>query len=85
MRGKVPDIILNRLDKIGFGTPTDEWTLGILKNDVRDILHSDTFLSRSYLFGHKIRDRFEKDPSAFGVNELWRIINAELWHRQFLD
>ncbi len=85
MKGKVPDSILNRTDKIGFGTPTDEWTNGILKNEVRDILHSESFLSRNWIYGTKVKDRYEKDPSSFGVNELWRIINAELWHRQFMD
>lgn len=85
MRNIVPDTILNRKDKIGFATPTVEWTLSLLKEPIREILHSPSFLSRNYIHGKKVLTMYNKDPKLFGENELWRIMNAELWHRTFID
>ncbi|MBK9108424.1 MAG: asparagine synthase (glutamine-hydrolyzing) [Saprospiraceae bacterium] len=85
MRNIVPESILNRKDKIGFGTPTVEWTLKHLQKPIQELLHSNSFLSRTWIHGKKVQSLYDKNPRLFGENELWRIMTAELWHRTFID
>lgn len=85
MRNIVPELILKRKDKIGFGTPTVEWTTTQLYEPIRELLHSSSFLSRTWIHGKKVTALLEKNPKRFGENELWRIMSAELWHRTFID
>lgn len=85
MSGIVPDRILKRKDKIGFGTPTDEWTGRSLHKDIKDLLHSNDFLHRPWINGRAVLNKIETHPDSFGVNELWRIASTELWHRRFFN
>lgn len=83
MKNIVPDIILNRQDKIGFGTPTDQWTSNSLSKEINDLIHSKVFDQRPWWNGAKIRTKLSTDPNSFGMNELWRIMNCELWYQSF--
>ncbi|MCC6752447.1 MAG: asparagine synthase (glutamine-hydrolyzing) [Saprospiraceae bacterium] len=85
VRGLVPEAVLQRTDKIGFATPTVDWTLGSLRDDIADTLHSTGFLSRSWVHASAVRDQFDRNPRAFGENELWRIANVEWWYRAFFE
>ncbi|MBK9721901.1 MAG: asparagine synthase (glutamine-hydrolyzing) [Saprospiraceae bacterium] len=85
MKNIVPDIILNRKDKIGFGTPTTLWTHTTLAPGIQDIIQSKEFLDRPWWNGKAIRSKFEKNPYSFGENELWRILSSELWYQSFFN
>ncbi len=83
MNNIVPDVILDRTDKIGFATPTDKWTRSILSSEIKELIQSKEFEQRPWWFGNKIRQRFDISSDHFGVNELWRIMNCEIWYRSF--
>jgi asparagine synthase (glutamine-hydrolysing) len=83
MKNTVPDLILNRTDKIGFGTPTGKWTRYFLANEIRELINDKEFDQRPWWYANKIRNRFSKDLDSFGDNELWRIMTCELWSRHF--
>lgn len=85
MSGIVPEPILKRTDKIGFGTPTDEWTGSSLHAEIKELLHSNIFLHRPWIKGRAVLNKIETRPDSFGVNELWRIASTELWHRRFFN
>lgn len=81
MDGKLPDSVQWRKDKTGFLTPTDEWTNGILKDDITDLLHSSAFKDRGLWDSKHVLKRLK--TNNFGKNELWKIVNMELWFREF--
>ncbi len=84
-QGIVPQPILNRRDKIGFGTPTDVWTSTVLKKDIENLFSDRHFLQSQYWPGPRIFWQYLKNPSAFGVNEIWRFLTAELWLKNFFN
>jgi asparagine synthase (glutamine-hydrolysing) len=86
MRGRLPDITVDRSDKQGYPTPIEGW----LRQHGADYA-GDLIGSRSF----RERDLF--DPSAAGaaferwrtdkarLPELWTWLSAEVWARQYLD
>jgi asparagine synthase (glutamine-hydrolysing) len=85
MRSIVPDVILDRKDKIGFGTPTDAWTTITLQKEIEEIFSSHEFLQRDFWNGKLIQKKYTQNPKGFGTHEVWRILNAELWYRHFTN
>ncbi len=85
MKGILPEKIRNRMDKVGFATPTDLWTSKLLKNDILDMFASDSFRKRDLFNADKIMEAYRKNPSVFKQNELWRIFSVEMWFRIFID
>jgi asparagine synthase (glutamine-hydrolysing) len=78
MRGIVPDDVLNRKDKIGFGTPERDWILSMAPT-VREWIRSD--LSLPFLDQAAILQEFDavvigKQPFSWQV---WRWINFGRW------
>jgi len=79
MRGIVPDIILDRKDKIGFATPEKSWLLGMAPT-IRTWLHdSDAipFLDREALL--QAFDRVAAHKSDF-TWQVWRWVNFVRWY-----
>lgn len=87
MRGLVPEEILSRRDKIGYGAPQAEWLRGALRDWWVESITSDSFLNRGCFrpVGVKaLMDRFERgDDSA--ATPLWRMAMVETWARMYLD
>lgn len=83
----LPPLVHRRRNKIGFTTPEDTW-LRRIKNDVYLILSSARFGARPYFdqpavlraFQWYLSGRAGADTMAF-----WRMINVELWLREFID
>ena len=80
MKGIVPDIVLNRKDKIGFETPEVYW----LQKNIKDI---EKWLERTSLpnFLDKKNSMTEinnllKNPSARD-SKIWRLINFIFWEK----
>ncbi len=87
MKGLLPEKIRARRNKIGFTTPQIDWFRSIHK-DLEKILVSDEFAHRKYFDQMAVLREFklnEKDKSSFGSMTFWRIINVELWLREFFD
>ncbi|MCQ2570675.1 MAG: asparagine synthase (glutamine-hydrolyzing) [Candidatus Saccharibacteria bacterium] len=87
MKGILPEKIRARRNKIGFTTPEGEWFKTIHK-DLEKILASDEFAHRKYFNQLEVLREFkldEKGKGSYGSMAFWRIINVELWLREFFD
>lgn len=84
MRGIVPDLILDRKDKIGFATPEKNW-LQTLYPWVSTILSSETALEIPAFQATAMQREFEqvlagRKPFTF---QIWRWVNFICWVEQF--
>jgi asparagine synthase (glutamine-hydrolysing) len=87
LRGVVPDVVLNRRDKIGFRAPTAEWMRGGLRDWWQEAVTSRSFLDRGCFRAKGVLQlirRFD-DGDASAADHLWRLAIVEQWARQFLD
>ncbi|MCL2173993.1 asparagine synthase (glutamine-hydrolyzing) [Candidatus Saccharibacteria bacterium] len=87
LRGQLPDLIRRRRNKIGFTTPESEWFIR-LKNHFYSIFLSEEFAGREYFNQPEVLSAFEgfiKGRNNVDTMAFWRIINVELWLREFFD
>jgi asparagine synthase (glutamine-hydrolysing) len=79
MRGIVPDKILDRKDKIGFGTPESEWLRHI---ELSTMINLDAIASLPYINSDALKSTLENQNT--GINNWkkpsWRIINFIKWY-----
>ena len=87
MRGLLPDVIVNRHNKLGLAVPEDRWVRGELAVLIQDTASSQSFKERGIWRVANIR-RLIGRHIAGEVNcgnLIWRIICAELWFQMFID
>src|SRR5690625_5853507 len=85
MDGILPDMISKRRNKIGFTTPESEWFRRIAPT-LREIFSSDSFASRPYFDAPSVNALFDDyiaNPGNHGTMMFWRLLNVELWMREF--
>ena len=88
MKGRLYENIRLRTDKVGFGTPEDEWFRQHTFIDLfKDILYSKSFNERYYFNSKSVITMFQEHLSrkANYGSELWKVIHLELWLREFID
>lgn len=82
----LPEMIKNRKDKIGFGTPVDEFfRKEKIEKYCREIIYSDSFKNRPYWQWNKVEKMFSSHIAGernFG-KDIWKWVNVELWLRTF--
>ena len=86
-RGLLPESINRRRNKIGFTTPQAEWFMR-LKNHFYNIFLSESFANRPYVNQSEVIAAFEgwiKGANDVDTMTFWRLINLELWMREFID
>lgn len=83
VRNTIPKKIYERKDKMGFPTPLTQWTKGIAKDFVRDILFSRRVRQRGIYNVALIESALENE-SEYG-RIIWGLLCLELWHRIFID
>lgn len=86
MQGKIPDPILSRSKK-GFPVPIAQWFKDDYSRMVKDILYDDRTRQRG-IFNYKLIDRIVKKHQRGDRNysdQIWTLINFELWQRIFFD
>lgn len=85
MRGLVPDMILDRKDKMGFPTPIVEWakTNPEVRDFIHDTLSTQKARQRDFVDNVLVLENLEKEPK-FG-RKLWGFLMLELWCKEFLD
>ena len=83
VRNKVPSSVFERKDKMGFPTPLAQWTKGVAKEFVRDILLSDRVRQRG-IYNYAAIERTIKSEHEFG-RVVWGLLCLELWHRIYID
>jgi asparagine synthase (glutamine-hydrolysing) len=88
LRGVLPEKIRLRRDKMGFGTPQDEWFRESgLQSIINEILNSESFKNREIINIQKAKKLYSNHLS-YKVNaakEIWKWIHLELWFREFID
>lgn len=83
IRDYLPDVIVNRKDKMGFPVPLNDWLQTELKDFVFDTFNAQNAKERQY-FNHKeIMNSFFTE-SKFGRKN-WGLLSLELWHQEFHD
>ena len=88
MRDTLPEAIRMRKDKVGFGTPQDEWFRSELwQAFVNGILESPSFVNRNIIDVNKAKFLYKKhlDKKINISQEIWKWVNLELWFREFID
>jgi asparagine synthase (glutamine-hydrolysing) len=83
MRHVLPDVIVNRKDKMGFPTPLNEWLRGEAHEFVRDILTTQKALNRDVIDNRKVVEGLDTEP-RFG-RKIWGLLSLELWQQEFHD
>ncbi len=88
MKGIMPETIRLRMDKIGFGTPQDEWFRGAIFRDyIEALICSDSFRSRGLMDMEKVKTIYRHHLARKGNygNEIWKWIHLENWYRKYID
>ncbi|MCW1249886.1 asparagine synthase (glutamine-hydrolyzing) [Acaricomes phytoseiuli] len=86
-RGLLPPMISNRRNKIGFTTPEAEWFLK-MQEKIYEIFMSAAFEGRKYWNKDEVIAAFERYTSgnhSGSTMVFWRLLNTELWLREFID
>ncbi|MBW7941831.1 MAG: asparagine synthase, partial [Candidatus Kuenenia stuttgartiensis] len=88
MKGILPEKIRLRTDKMGFGTPEDEWFREKeFQSIVFDVLSSESFRKRN-IVNPKVTIKLYKKHLTGKINiskEIWKWVHLELWFRMFID
>jgi asparagine synthase (glutamine-hydrolysing) len=82
MRGFVPDTILERRDKIGFGTPEDAWfRQPALRNVIRDAIESTVLRESGAIDVGAMRGIFSRHMAGASNDAcaLWKCLHLYLW------
>jgi asparagine synthase (glutamine-hydrolysing) len=87
MKNILPANVKSRIRKIGFLTPEREWLGKRYIKEIREILHSDNFMKRSYFSIKNIHDHYEAFVKGLPVNmrPIWKYVNLELWLRSCVE
>jgi asparagine synthase (glutamine-hydrolysing) len=80
----LPDLIIQRRNKIGFTTPEDEWFIR-MKNRIYTIFASEPFGKRKYFNQEQTLKAFQMYIEGKNDDSMlfWRLLNLELWLREF--
>jgi asparagine synthase (glutamine-hydrolysing) len=88
MKNSMPEKIRMRRDKMGFGTPEDEWFRSPHWQDtINEILNSERFADRKIINPEKARSLYNRHLSG-KINiskDIWKWVHLELWFREFID
>ncbi len=87
MRGRVPESVRRRRDKVGATTPQGEWFMR-LKNHIYGVFLSESFADRPYVDQSAVLHAFEgwiKGTNSIDSMTVWRMLNLELWLQEFFD
>ncbi len=87
-KGLLPEKIRVRQDKMGFGTPQDDWfRTPVFQSYITELIHSDTFASRTFMDINKVKKIYQDHLKGRGNHAkiIWKWIHLENWYRQFID
>lgn len=88
MKGTLPEKIRNRMDKVGFSTPQDEWLRTLAFQElIMDIINSESFANRGYFNLSKVKTLYDKhvNREISIAKDIWKWVHLELWFRKFID
>lgn len=88
MKGRMPEKIRMRRDKMGFGTPQDEWfRSGQWQSIINDLLNSESFAKRNIIDPPKAKALYHQHLTGKTniAKDIWKWIHLELWFRKYID
>jgi len=80
---RVPDVIVQRQDKMGFPVPFARWCKGPLRGFVHETLGSQRARQRGIFAADTLLEGLNTE-APFG-RLAWGALSLELWHQQFID
>lgn len=85
MKGIIPDMVIDRRDKLGFATPEQAWFRGPLKRQAMDGIEKTLSLYPTLLNAEAVRRSAARmlDGHAPLDFSLWRIVNLGIWGQRF--
>jgi asparagine synthase (glutamine-hydrolysing) len=86
-RSMLPRLVNRRRNKIGFTTPEDEWFTS-MAGYIRAVFAGESFGERPYFDQAAVLaafDRFRRGEANTETMTFWRMLNVELWLREFID
>ena len=82
MKDELPELVVNRKDKMGFPVPLNDWVAGELKEFVFDLFHASA-ADRPYFHREAILAALNENQMF--SRKLWGLMSLELWHQEFHD
>jgi asparagine synthase (glutamine-hydrolysing) len=79
----LPEMLLNRTDKMGFPTPLFEWLNGEARTFVTDIFSSEKAKTREIIDNTAVLAGLAKEP-RYG-RKVWGLLSLEIWQQEFHD
>jgi asparagine synthase (glutamine-hydrolysing) len=86
VEGLLPNSVIHR-KKMGFPTPWEHWLRGAQLGAIEQILLAPRSMGRG-LFGRQAVERIfaeHRNGMRDHSNQIWRLLNLEIWQRIFLD
>lgn len=84
MSGIIPDVVRDRMDKIGFSTPERDWFAGPLRPRIEAALAD--LKRRGLVPAAAVDEQWSRLAAGRGRSgNVWRLANLELWMQQFID
>jgi asparagine synthase (glutamine-hydrolysing) len=80
---ELPELIVNRRDKMGFPVPLKEWFAKELRDFVQDLFRSQAAQTRRFFNSKAVLSNFDK-AERFS-RKTWGLISLEIWHQLFHD
>tara|TARA_Y100001970_G_scaffold294069_1_gene446462 strand:- start:5250 stop:7211 length:1962 start_codon:yes stop_codon:yes gene_type:complete len=78
----IPSVVFNRTDKKGYPIPSSNW-LNMYSSKIKKLFLQDAFLNK--YFNKDLGRLFDLHDNSLKGEELWRILFAELWFREFFE
>ncbi|MGE5417653.1 MAG: asparagine synthase (glutamine-hydrolyzing) [Acidobacteriota bacterium] len=87
MRNILPEDVRTRKDKAGFISPADEWFRTTNREQVRELINSQSLKNRGLFDIAELNRIFDEHIAGTKNHQmfLWQLINLELWFRKFFD
>ena len=88
MKGTLPEKVRNRMDKVGFDTPQDEWfRTPLFQEYIWGIINSESFAMRGYFDVERVKKLYRKhiNKETSVAKDIWKWVNLEIWFREFID
>ncbi len=84
MRGIVPNVILDRTDKIAYAPPQERWLLGPLQGWLQETL-AQAECRRDIFSPQAVRALRERAAHDVSDPRIWRVASTETFLREFID
>ena len=79
----LPEVIVNRKDKMGFPTPLNDWMSGEANDFVKDIFSSAKAQSRDFVNNKIVIENLNAEGQY--SRKIWGLLCLEIWQQEFHD